>query len=259
MYRRTFFLSIIFMTASVSGTAAIAQEPEKDMHRISGELIYLVRIALPPDSVATVELRNAQASEDTPPIAEQKITLNGKQVPVPFSLAVERSKLKPGETYHLYGDIHDGRKQRWTSEAVVIDPQEPDITLGALLLKPSGSTLRLIPVAMEEITGTEWVVEDINGGGIIDRSRVTLTFGEDGRVGGRASCNSYSAGWTENNGRLTVGHAVSTEMACAEALMNQEQKFLSILPDLKFYATTPEGALILQTVDGRRLRAFPAG
>ena len=37
----------------------------------------------------------------------------------------------------------------------------------------------------------EWVVEDINRGGLIDRSRVTLNFGNDGRVSGRASCNNY--------------------------------------------------------------------
>jgi uncharacterized membrane protein len=43
------------------------------------------------------------------------------------------------------------------------------------------------------LQGETWVVEDIDGGGIIDRSRVTIEFGDDGRVSGMASCNQYSA------------------------------------------------------------------
>ncbi|WP_404934837.1 META domain-containing protein [Nitratireductor sp. L15S-10] len=256
---RTLLKSIALAASVVTGTDALAQEAEKDMLTISGELTYLVRMALPSDSMAIVELRDAMASEDVPPVAETKIALNGKQVPIPFSLSVQKARFQPEETYQLYGAIHDGQKLRWTSGAILMDPEQSEIDLGTLLLVPVGTVPRLIPVAMDAIIDIVWIVEDIDSRGIIDSSRVSLSFAGNGRVSGRASCNSYSASWTEENGKLAVGPAATTRMACAESLMDQEQQFLSILRDLKFYATTPEGALVLQTIDGRKLRAFPEG
>ncbi|MFC5585746.1 META domain-containing protein [Nitratireductor kimnyeongensis] len=257
--RRILLNAIALLASAVIGTNALAQQKEKTMLTISGELAYLVRMALPKDSVAIVVLRNAMASDDEPPLAETRIALNGKQVPIAFSLSVEKQKLPPEKAYNFYAAIHDGEKQRWSSEAVLIDPEQGEIDLGTLFLVPAGTASRLTRATMDAIIDTEWVVEDIDGRGIIDSSRVSLTFAGNGSVSGRASCNSYSANWTEENGKLTLGPAATTKMACAEALMDQEQKFLSILTDLKLYATTPEGALVLQTIDGRKLRAFPAG
>ena len=73
------------------------------------------------------------------------------------------------------------------------------------------------------LQGREWVVEDINGKGIIDRSRATLNFGADGRVSGRSSCNNYTAQYTLTGEGLTVSKAAGTMMACEPALMQQEQ------------------------------------
>jgi uncharacterized membrane protein len=49
---------------------------------------------------------------------------------------------------------------------------------------------------LDLLTGAEWVVEDIGRRGIIDSSRVTLTFGADGALGGTASCNRYATSMT---------------------------------------------------------------
>ncbi|WP_295813446.1 META domain-containing protein [uncultured Nitratireductor sp.] len=228
------------------------------MLEISGELTYRARIALPPESLAIVELRNAREPENAKVLAETRIVLDGKQVPIPFALATGKAQLEAGGSYRLRGGVLDGLQIRWLTDPVTIDPEKEKIELGTLILKPYETATPFGMITMDEITGIEWVVEDIDGGGIIDSSRVTLTFDEDGRVGGRASCNSYGARWSEENGKLTISQAVSTEMACAEALMNQEQKFLAIPADLKFFAMTLQGALMLQTVDGRTLKAFSA-
>ncbi|GGD18659.1 hypothetical protein GCM10011342_29190 [Aquisalinus flavus] len=97
--------------------------------------------------------------------------------------------------------------------------------------------------------GSEWVVEDINGGGIIDSSRATLTFGPDGRVAGMASCNNYNASYEAGEGTLTVGPAAATRKMCAEALMNQETDFLNALEGISSWQITPEGALELSGDD----------
>jgi heat shock protein HslJ/membrane-bound inhibitor of C-type lysozyme len=92
-------------------------------------------------------------------------------------------------------------------------------------------------------------------GGIIDRSRATLSFGPDGRVAGRASCNNYTAQYTLTGEGLTVSKAAGTMMACEPALMRQEQLFLDVLQNVRRFDLGPDGALILQTDDRRTITA----
>jgi heat shock protein HslJ len=105
------------------------------------------------------------------------------------------------------------------------------------------------------LQGREWVVEDVNGKGIIDRSRATLNFGENGRVSGRASCNNYTAQYTLTGEGLTVDKAAGTMMACPPGLMAQEALFLDVLRNVRRFDFAPDGALILQTDDRRTITA----
>jgi heat shock protein HslJ len=108
----------------------------------------------------------------------------------------------------------------------------------------------------ELLTDREWVVEDLAGGGIIDRSRVTLNFDAEGQVSGRASCNRYTAGYQARGDRLGFTPAAATKMACAEALMNQEQNFFRILGAVDRFRIDETGALILEGAAGT-MKAYP--
>jgi heat shock protein HslJ/membrane-bound inhibitor of C-type lysozyme len=105
------------------------------------------------------------------------------------------------------------------------------------------------------LRGKEWVVEDIDRGGIIDRSRVTLNFDDKNRVYGRAGCNTYNAGYTLTGEGLSVNSPASTMMACAESLMKQEQRFLEILGSVERFELSDTGALILHAAKGRTITA----
>lgn len=105
------------------------------------------------------------------------------------------------------------------------------------------------------LRGAEWVVEDLNGGGIIDRSRATLNFAADGRVFGRASCNTYNGGYVLTGEGLTLSEIVTTMMACAPALMTQESRFLDLLKNVQRFEIGADGALILHTGDQRTITA----
>lgn len=85
-------------------------------------------------------------------------------------------------------------------------------------------------VSLAQLSG-QWQVESIDQGGIIDNSHVTVLFSEQGRISGSTSCNRYSANLIEQGKTLKVDQAVSTRMACAPALMKQEQRFLSALKE----------------------------
>ncbi|MBC7182190.1 MAG: META domain-containing protein, partial [Marinobacter sp.] len=58
--------------------------------------------------------------------------------------------------------------------------------------------------------GAEWVVEDLAGEGIIDRSRITIEFLEDNRIAGRASCNRYTGSYKLGGEGISFGPIAAT-------------------------------------------------
>ena len=122
---------------------------------------------------------------------------------------------------------------------------------------PAEAVLTALPSA-PSIEGIVWRAEDIGGGGIIDRSRATLTFGADGRISGSASCNNYSGSYALDRGALNFTSAlVATQKACVPSLMDQERRFLAILGAARRIELLPTGALLLSTPEGKSLRFFP--
>lgn len=97
-----------------------------------------------------------------------------------------------------------------------------------------------------QITGITWLLEDLNATGIIDNSHMTLLLDGAGRASGHAGCNRYSASYTMTDDTLTLNpNAAMTMMACAPALMEQEQRFIDALVLMTTYHFDETGALIL--------------
>jgi uncharacterized lipoprotein YbaY/uncharacterized membrane protein len=134
--------------AGCAGDIRSGSEPaqsESAMLALRGSLSYRARIALPPGSIAVVELRDVSSSAQ-PVIAEQRIVLGGRQVPIPFELKVDRSALAAGRQYNLRGAILDGGKPAWVTESVAIVAGSSAIELGTLtmmLFKAQAFTTRL--------------------------------------------------------------------------------------------------------------------
>lgn len=439
----TFVRSLLLCCAGVAqiGCAAPASSskpastgPTSAPLRITGQLHYLERIALPPESSAVVELRDVTAGEGAV-VAEQRTSLAGQQVPIPFEVSVDRARLTAGHLYQLRGAVLLRGRAGWVSEPLVVDLTRGDLDVGELrmapyevrpfasefqcgetrvVIWPEGEQLRMSAegqdfrmqqqvsasgaryVAVEDpatqfwnkgrmatlelhgkrypecvqvgdesarnvapasgayratgnepgwrldlddrtmrfttqdgralagarpaaetsaagvrpafarysarldgqplvatiyeqvcadtmsgmphpnrvvvsfdgreyrgcggeparlLQGGEWVVEDIDGGGIIDRSRATLVFGADGRISGRASCNTYGGQYTLTGEGLTVDNAAVTMMACVPSLDAQEQRFLAALAATQRFEITADGALKLLGPDGRSITA----
>lgn len=106
---------------------------------------------------------------------------------------------------------------------------------------------------------TNWVAEDINKAGLIDNSRVTLSFSGDDKIAGAAGCNRFFGGYREAEKNLTISGVGATKMACAPALMDQEGKYLSILGAAQSFALNDRGGLIITAADGRTVTLRPDG
>lgn len=81
----------------------------------------------------------------------------------------------------------------------------------------------------DDLVGKEWLLEDLQGAGVIDNVQSTLTFGAEGRLSGFGGCNRYSGNYRLTGTQLNIGTLVATRRGCAPALLNQEAKFLTAL------------------------------
>lgn len=109
--------------------------------------------------------------------------------------------------------------------------------------KPASAAQRLLG---------EWLIETIAERPVIDRSPARIAFGDDGRVAGNASCNRFFGPYTAAGAELTIGSIATTRMMCPPALMEQEQRFLAVLPQVAGYRFV-QGLLELTDGDGKIL------
>lgn len=94
------------------------------------------------------------------------------------------------------------------------------------------SSIREVKYANEptfQLTGSEWLLEDLAGAGVIDNAQATLAFPEEGKVAGRGSCNRFFGPAKISGDSMQLGPLGATRMACPEAVMNQETKYLDAL------------------------------
>ena len=111
--------------------------------------------------------------------------------------------------------------------------------------------LALPVVAVALVKDVWWRAENIGGKNVIDRSDVTLMLGSDGKVGGNSGCNGYSANYIiAGDGIKVYPPMIGTRMACAPALMNQEQAYQKLLETAQSFEITPEGRLVVKSADG---------
>ena len=85
-----------------------------------------------------------------------------------------------------------------------------------------------------ELAGTNWILQQYGTEDalqtVLENAPITLIIDTEGqRVSGSASCNSYSGGLTVEGSSFSVGMPISTEMACTEPIMQQEQAFFNAL------------------------------
>ena len=120
----------------VTSSDAVAAARLTGTVTIRGALAYRARIALPKQAVAVIELR-AERGTDGAVVAEQRVELNGKQVPVPFELVVDRSTLTGKPPYQIRGGIVVAGRPAWSTALVAIDETVDSVDLGTLPMSPA--------------------------------------------------------------------------------------------------------------------------
>ena len=94
--------------------------------------------------------------------------------------------------------------------------------------KPEGASQAGSTAALD-LVGSEWLLEDLGGSGVLDNVQATLSFPAKGKVAGKSSCNRFMGPAEMSGNSIKLGPLAGTRMACPEAVMNQETKYLNAL------------------------------
>lgn len=114
--------------------SAEAPEPEAPAEQlvIRGELYYPERIALPPDSVAVVELR---AVDERVLLATTAEALDDRQVPIQFELSLATAELPEEDVVKFRGGIRSHPGPLRVTESVAIEARSGEVNLGSVRLR----------------------------------------------------------------------------------------------------------------------------
>lgn len=84
---------------------------------VTGTIAYLQRTALPPNAIILVQLQEvSRADAPARTIAQEKITLGDRQIPVPFELKFEPTKIDAKHSYVVSARIVVDDKLRFLSD-----------------------------------------------------------------------------------------------------------------------------------------------
>lgn len=124
--------------------------PSSTTSTISGNVTYLVRSALPPDAVTTVQLIDVSLA-DAPAVVLGEQRIVGGQVPIPYTVAYDPTAVQPNHSYSMSARITDAQGQLLFISDTII----PVLTNGA----PSDNVeIMTVPVAGSgggnSVTGT---------------------------------------------------------------------------------------------------------
>ncbi|WP_417849758.1 heme-binding protein [Thalassoglobus sp.] len=105
----------------------------------------------------------------------------------------------------------------------------------------------------------KWLVEDLNGAGVIDNAQTTIQVNQNGSITGSTGVNRYMGKAKIDGQKLKIEPGPATTRAAGPpALMDQEARFLALLPKVKQYRIDENGLLRLLDSQGKQLlRASP--
>lgn len=108
-------------------------------------------------------------------------------------------------------------------------------------------------LTQEQLYYVEWIGERP----LIDSSYLSITLGKNLRAHGVAGCNNWFAEYQLNGKSLQLDKFATSRKLCAPALMEQEQRFLEALSQVKRWNFSEQGQLQLWPENGAPIRLWP--
>lgn len=231
-------LALLF-AATMLGCADAGADDGGSMLTLTGTVVHVERMALPPDAVLTVTLEDvSRADAPAAVLGQMTVALNGRQSPIPFSVLYPRSAVNPAAIYAARARITVGDRLLFTTtDRNQIDPLNPAPV--ELLLTAVPAPDETAPVPDASLTDTYWKLIDVQGRPVTvtdgAREPNIVLHGQDGRVAGSGGVNRLMGGYTVAGDSLTFSQIATTMMAGSPEAMGQEQAILAALQAVRGY------------------------
>ncbi|HET7929163.1 MAG TPA: META domain-containing protein [Actinomycetota bacterium] len=113
------------------------------------------------------------------------------------------------------------------------------------------------PAALE---GESWILTQmLTAGGQTQILDVGVSASFDGTtISGNAGCNSYHASYEASGGEISFGPIAATQMACPEAQMSTEDRYLQLLAEIGSYEVSGR-SMSMNDTDGTPVLQFMQG
>jgi heat shock protein HslJ len=118
------------------------------------------------------------------------------------------------------------------------------VSISAAAILMTSCSTRPPPTLTPELSGTTWLVEDIDGKGVLDMLQSTLHFKDAENVTGNSGCNNFFSIVYIDEWLISFGPIGATRMACSQAIMDQEQRYLTALTATGRYQYNPATDLL---------------
>jgi putative lipoprotein len=222
-------LDIALVPAATAGSAVAMSAADPNTGGVvSGTVAYRERIALPADAVVEVALLDVtRADASSPVIGQTTVQPAGRQVPLPYSIQYDPTRIEAGHRYAVRASIRSGGQLILTTDTAyhVITQGNPTRADLMLVRVSQGAN----PAASAPLVGTSWRLVDLGGAGVLDSAQATLEFPEAGKVAGRGSCNRFFGTFTATVDTIRISPLGATQMACPGPISQQESKYLKAL------------------------------
>ena len=136
-------------------------------------------------------------------------------------------------------------------------PSSFALSFTAFVLLVFAASLAKADTPVDELDGSIWLVEDIEGGGVIDFLQSTLTFDSPEKITGMGGCNNFFGSVKIDGSAIEFGPLGATRKACGEAIDHQEFRFFQALEKVRSFEFG-QGLLFLIDSEGKQvLRLSP--
>lgn len=220
---------------------------------LKGEVMYRERIALPPNAVLSVQLADVSLADATAAVIGERKVAPAGQVPIKFEISFDPQVIRPHMTYALQARITvDDRLLFISDMRHQVDP-----------LSDAPQTIMLKMVTSSEqpasapVVGQIWLIEYIDGIGVIAEPQATFRIDEAGKAGGSGPCNVYFATAKVDGSTIAISDIGSTFKACASEIMAEEKALFEALAKAASYHVDA-GKLIIVDKDDRVILRFNA-
>lgn len=237
----------------VVGMLAVPELSVAAERTLRGEVMYRERIALPPNAVLSVQLADVSLADAPAAIVGERKVAPAGQVPIRFEISFDPQAIRPGMIYALRARITaDDRLLFVTDVSYLVDPlSDAPQTIVLKMVAPSDKP------TSASLFDQSWLVEYIDGIGVIAQPQATFRVSEAGKAGGSGPCNTYFATARVDGSTIAISDIGSTYKACAPEVMAEEKALFEALAKAASYRVDG-GKLTIADKNGKNILRFNA-